>query len=403
MECQREKFVLDDGIVYLTTSSHALKLKSTVQAQKAEIDRLSKVWNLVGDGMSQRNLMRKHVSEIMKTEPKNIAWVSSTSFAISLVAQNLVQCGKISKDTKIIILKEQFWSNVFAWQNVAKITSAELVCVEADTDHVVSAIKNASNVVAALPMAHWANGKKLDLKLIGAVIRETDNILIVDGTQSLGAVEIDIHEIDPDFFCASCYKWLLGPSPGAVLYVKAEWQEKGVPLVFHLNNASKYTSGLSNFSKLNIEWNAEGDGKNIDFYFGDLCQTAQRFDVGGNVDTLKLAALNNGLAQILEWGVKEIENYVRSITDMIAEYFEKINLKRGEEVFIFPKIRVANIIGVRHKYDIEFADKVTAFMKERNIHVVARCKHLRISPYVYTNKADVRRFCSAMDNFLTFM
>ena len=49
-------------------------------------------------------------------------------------------------------------------------------------------------------------------------------MLVVDASQSLGAVPFSIAQVEPDFLVAAGYKWLLCPYGFAVLYVSERWR-----------------------------------------------------------------------------------------------------------------------------------------------------------------------------------
>src|SRR5947209_5126169 len=86
---------------------------------------------------------------------------------------------------------------------------------------------------AALPNVQWTSGGRLDLVRIGASCRKLGVALVLDLTQSLGALPFRVSDlqngVQPDFAVAASYKWLLGPYSVGVLYVAPKWQG-GIPL-----------------------------------------------------------------------------------------------------------------------------------------------------------------------------
>ena len=73
--------------------------------------------------------------------------------------------------------------------------------------------------ILALPATHWADGGHLDLETIGAAARKIGAKLVLDLTQSLGAMPFDVATVQPDFMVAAGYKWLMGPYTLSYLYV----------------------------------------------------------------------------------------------------------------------------------------------------------------------------------------
>jgi len=67
--------------------------------------------------------------------------------------------------------------------------------------------------VAAVVMSsiHWTDGTIFDLKAIGQRCHEVNARFVVDGTQSVGAMPIDVDAFRIDALICAGYKWLLGP------------------------------------------------------------------------------------------------------------------------------------------------------------------------------------------------
>ncbi len=76
--------------------------------------------------------------------------------------------------------------------------------------------------IAALPHVHWTSGGRLDLVTIGQACRNLGAALVLDLTQSLGALPFNVNEVQPDFAAAANYKWLLGPYYNWIALCRAE-------------------------------------------------------------------------------------------------------------------------------------------------------------------------------------
>src|SRR5919198_366367 len=74
----------------------------------------------------------------------------------------------------------------------------------------------------ALSHVIWTTGQVMP---VHELKRETGLPIVVDGAQSVGAIPVDIRELD--FYTVSCQKWLCGPEPTGALYVR----EPEAPLV----------------------------------------------------------------------------------------------------------------------------------------------------------------------------
>ena len=126
-------------------------------------------------------------------------------------------------------------------------------------------------------------------------------MLVVDGTQSVGALPFDVAAIRPDFLVVATYKWLLGPYSAGYLYVAPE-RHDGMPIEHNWADRTR----SENFTGL------------VD-YRDAFAPGARRYDVGerGNFHLLPMA--NAALRQVHEWGVENIQETIRARTRRIAE------------------------------------------------------------------------------------
>ena len=79
------------------------------------------------------------------------------------------------------------------------------------------------------PHVHWVCGATIDVEAVARRCRSVGAALILDTTQSTGALPLDLDAVDPDYLVAAGYKWLLGPYSLGFLYVAPRHQQ-GRPL-----------------------------------------------------------------------------------------------------------------------------------------------------------------------------
>jgi isopenicillin-N epimerase len=61
--------------------------------------------------------------------------------------------------------------------------------------------------------------------------RELGLITIIDGAHVPGQIDLDITELNPDFYTGTLHKWMLAPKGSSFLYVKKSFQEMLDPLI----------------------------------------------------------------------------------------------------------------------------------------------------------------------------
>jgi selenocysteine lyase/cysteine desulfurase len=158
-----------------------------------------------------------------------IALVPATSYGLAVAARNLTA----APGEQVLVLAEEYPSNYYTWKRFCQRTHAELVVVAREagqswTEAVVARIGEQARIVA-VPNVHWTNGSLLELGAVARAVRRAGAALVVDASQSLGAMPLDVAAIQPDFVVSVGYKWLLGPFGLGCLYV-AEQHRDGEPL-----------------------------------------------------------------------------------------------------------------------------------------------------------------------------
>jgi selenocysteine lyase/cysteine desulfurase len=225
--------------------------------------------------------------------------------------------------------------------------------------------------VVAVPTCHWTDGTKLDLVAIGEACRRRGAALVVDGTQSFGAVPFSVDEAQPDFAVSTAHKWLLGPYSFGFCYISPKWQE-GVPLEENWLNRA----GSEDFSRL------------VD-YRDEYQPGARRFDVGEASNFILAPIAAASLEQILSWGPESISEALKEKTDAIALRAEAMGFSAPAEAFRSP-----HLIGLRSPDGLPGATAV-ALASER-VFVSVRGDAVRVSPHLYNNGEDIERLFNVL-------
>ena len=114
---QKHFFGLPHGVTYLNCCYMSPQLLSVTEAGRQALQRKARPWNItVPDFFEESEETRGLFSKLVEAEPDDIAFVPSASYGIAVAARNL----KVEKNSKIIMLQEQFPSNVLTWEELAK-------------------------------------------------------------------------------------------------------------------------------------------------------------------------------------------------------------------------------------------------------------------------------------------
>ena len=372
MRCQKTKFILSKKVTYLNCAYMSPMLKKVEKAGVKGIKQKRKPYHITPiDFFKTSDLVKKKFSSIIDCKNHNrIAIIPSASYGLANVVNNI----SIKEKDEIILLDEQFPSNVYPWLNLKERSKAKLVFIKRpDTlidsgkkwnEEILAAITNKTKVVT-IGNIHWACGTLFDLIAIRKKTAEVGALLIIDGTQSIGALPLSIEKIQPDALICAGYKWLMGPYSIGVAYY-GNYFDKGIPIEDNWINrrGSENFSGLINYSDK----------------YGEL---ASRYNVGEQSNFILLPMLLAGLNQIESWGVKNIQDYCKNL---ISEEIKKVNQKKywiEKENY-----RANHLFGIKQLDNkINLIEK----LKSKKISVSIRGDKIRVSPHVYNDKREIKK------------
>lgn len=370
--CQRTRFAIPDGVHYINCAYMGPLPHEVVAAMEAASRLKSTPWNYQpSDFFKVAEHFRDRAALMMGAPADNIAIVPSVSYALAVAARNV----PLAAGQTIVTLAEQFPSNIYVWRALAAERGGKVLGVQRPsqscwTEAVLDAIDGDTGVVA-VPHCHWADGRVVELERVAERCRTVGAALVLDLTQSLGAMPIDFAKVRPDFAVAACYKWLLGPYGTGMLHVDPKYHA-GEPIEHNWINRA----GSEDFARL------------ID-YRDDFQPGARRFDMGEKSNPPLLLGASAGLDFLLEFGVGAIAETLAAKTQHIADRATDLGLTSAP-------------IGVRapHFLALGFPEGLPASLPERlrqrNVHVSLRGTSLRVTPHLYNNEADTEALIAAL-------
>jgi selenocysteine lyase/cysteine desulfurase len=231
---------------------------------------------------------------------------------------------------------------------------------------------SASTRAVAIGNVHWADGTRFDLEAIRRRTNEVGALLIVDGTQSVGALPFDVQKIKPDALICAGYKWLMGPYTSGVAYY-GDYFNNGKPLEENWINRlnSEYFTGLVNYQP-------------------QYQPGAMRYDMGERSNFIQVPMLKRAVQQLNNWGVGQIQEYCSGVSS------ESITrLKEKEFIIEDAEWRGAHLFGVRLPQEADF-EKVKATLLKHKIFVSVRGTSIRVAVNVFNTEADLKKLTKVL-------
>ncbi|HSS66880.1 MAG TPA: aminotransferase class V-fold PLP-dependent enzyme [Gammaproteobacteria bacterium] len=370
---QRHLFDIPDDVAYLNCAYMAPLMRAACDAGERGIHCKRHPWLITSrDFFTESERIRTLFAQLVNADSEDVAIVPSASYGVAAAARNL----PLRANQRALVLEEQFPSNVYAWKASCQSAGAELVAVKRPVNgDWTAAVLDALDervAVAALPQCRWTDGALLDLERISAACRESGTALVLDLTQSLGAMPFDVTRIRPDFVVTAGYKWLLGPYSLGFLYVGAGHRH-GEPLEHNWIARA----GSEDFSALVA-------------YRDDFQPGARRFDMGERANFHLLPMGIAALHQILEWGVDRIAQTLAVRTREIAERAASVGLDCLDE-----RQRAGHFLGLGFPQGIP--PGLAESLARRGVYVSVRGDTVRVTPHLYNTGEDVDRLLTALE------
>ena len=217
---QRPKYVLDKIQEYYNSSNanphrgtYSLSVKSTEAYENA----------------------RKRIAKFIKARfPEEIIFSKNASESLNLIAYSY-GLDNVKKDEEIVISIMEHHSNLVPWQYVAKKTGGKLKYMYINDDYELSKEEIESKITdktKIVGITHVSNvlGTINNIKEIIKYAHKKGAIVVVDASQSIPHMPIDVQELDADFLVFSGHK-MFAPLGIGVLYGKREILNKMNPFI----------------------------------------------------------------------------------------------------------------------------------------------------------------------------
>jgi selenocysteine lyase/cysteine desulfurase len=314
---------------------------------------------------------------INASDPQRVVIIPSVSYGMAIVARNT----PIKAGQEILTLHEQFPSNMYAWKELANEKGATVRVVDAPkgtanrgarwNESILEAITEKTALVA-LGHIHWADGTLINLEAIREKTWKVGAKLVIDGTQSVGALPFDVQKIQPDALVCAAYKWLMGPYAIGLAYL-GEAYDNGKPLEENWIN------------RLHSE-----DFTNLVNYQDEYQPKALRYEMGERSNFIGLPMLIQALKHINEWQVDRIQDYCYRISQSAVQQLQNEGFWIEEDNF-----RAKHLFGIRLP-DAKDMNQVKKALERENIKVSVRGNAIRVSPHLYNDEADMLKLANCL-------
>jgi len=171
---------------------------------------------------------RKTVAKFLNAPaPEQILFTRGTTESLNLVAYTYAPM-VLNDQTTVLITEMEHHSNFVPWQLICECMGAKILAVKVNSngtlnlDHFRELLT--ANQVAIVAITHVSNvlGTINPIREITKLAHEHDAKVVIDGAQAAAHVDLDLQELDCDFYAFSSHK-MYGPTGFGILYGRAEF------------------------------------------------------------------------------------------------------------------------------------------------------------------------------------
>lgn len=362
---------MPDDHHYLNCSYLSPLLKRVEQAGIEGVRGKSRPWETTPEEFfKDSETVRALFAKLIHADrPEMVAIMPAVSYGMGTVVNNLPK----TPGKEIVIAGEQFPSNVYPWEAFARRTGNTIIRVQAPAGerrgagwnkNILDAI-NEQTLLVALGNVHWTDGTLFKIREISQKVHAVGGYFVIDGTQSVGALPLNVQEVKPDALICAGYKWLMGPYGIALGYF-----------------GQRLTGGIPLEEGWIVRKNSEDFTALID-YEENYQPGAKRYDVGQRSNFITLPMMREALKQVDEWGIGNIQAYIKHLTDQLIPNLAQAGYKIEEEEY-----RAPHMFGARIPEGADM-NQVRNELQSKNIHVSVRGSAIRISPHLYNEEGDI--------------
>ncbi len=313
--------------------------------------------------------VRTRIARLVGSDPTEIAVTTSATQGIGIVAAGM----GLGVGDEVVVASSNFPSNLFTWLHLRRKGVDVKVVNPTDgevTIEQMAAVVTKRTRVLALDWVGYTSGYRIDLTAFGKLIHDFGGIFVVDGTQGVGAIELDLNAVPVDVMACAAYKWLLGPYGTAFAYVQRD-------LIGKLDLAV-------------INWYAVEGAENFDSLPKDqftLIHDARVFDSGETGSFINLSGLDASLEYVEGVTTKAVYAHCRALLDRLGQGLLACGYTLSEAA---QPGHESTILGF-HASTLEATARLHARLRAHHIGVSLRQGMIRVSPYLYNDEADIDR------------
>ncbi len=186
---------------------------------------------------------RQAIAKFVNVQPTDLVLVSNGTFAVATVLNNL----DLEPGDEILVTDHEYAATMNELGKICRATGAKVIIAKipfpnVTPDMVIDSVVSEMTTRTKLVMvSHIASGSALILPVKEIVSAANDRGILsfIDGAHTPGQIDLDIGDINPTWYAASCHKWLATPKGTGFIYTSPTQQDGFKPMVLSCREHEK--------------------------------------------------------------------------------------------------------------------------------------------------------------------
>ncbi|MEC9042599.1 MAG: aminotransferase class V-fold PLP-dependent enzyme [Verrucomicrobiota bacterium] len=375
----REQFLIDPTVAYLNHGSYGacpIPVFEAYQAYQKELE-TEPASLLYRDFASRIQKSRERLALFLNCQSDQLAFVRNATYGMNMAANSV----DLQPGDKVLATNFEYGAVERMWEMICAERGAELVKVKIplpyqSSEAMIQLFKSqidSSIKVITFPHISAATAQLFPIKDLVQLAKSHGAISVIDGAHAPGQVNVNLKDIDADFYVGNCHKWMLSPKGVGFVYVARKWEDNIRPPAISWGNISSGTNRLL----LENDWQGTTDISPI-------------LAVEDSITFLKE---NQWFNQVIPECSKLIDEFNTAILDVtgMRSLYEKNDFEPPQmRSFLLPD---GNHSSLHNRLFHDFMIELPVFMDFED-------HFFRVSVQAYNNRSDLERLIDALKELL---
>lgn len=370
-----EWFPIDDA-TYLNFAAHAALPRVALNAVQASV--AAKIRPHIVDDHSFFSVaasLRQTLATLIGASPDEIALTTGAGAGLAAIAYAI----KWSAGDEVITARGEFPVQYATWKPMEAREGIKVHIVVPQShfiqaDDLIAAMTPRTRVVS-VSHVRFDDGSMLDVPSLAAACKRNGTLLVLDVSQSCGAMPLNVGDLQADFIVCAGYKYLLGPWGTGFLWTKTQNLDSLRPGPYNW-----LSQGVETFARLN-------------FVDPEPAPTLSRWD------SAEAATIYNFNLTVMEASARFVLNagpaLVRDHNQALIDYFFE-RLPEGYRLASPRRASQRGVFGCIEAGSRGDTESVYQTLRDERFVVALREGKIRVAPHLLNSTQDIDRLLAVM-------